>query len=275
MSPQHGLVENDEGAPLFSFGVVTDVQYADEDNKLSVKKNMRYYREALCRLRDAVQHWNSCPNGHKVNFLLQLGDVIDGLNRRKGQSQVALDRVMAEINAFNGPVHHTWGNHELYNFPREELLQMCLNSAPAEDENGRKSKSYYSFSPHPDFLIIMLDTYSKSMLGYKPEHPISRESEAFLRSVNKNDDLNDSSGLEGVEKRHSKFNGAIDEYQLKWLDRTLAEAEGKGQKVLICGKYKKVYILLSSALMIHICEWQSISDMKKWTRKWEKIHKGV
>ena len=238
MSPEKGSsVGERPQTPLFSFGVITDVQYADVDNSLSCMNRMRYFREALYRLREAVQDWNNCPNGHTVNFALQLGDVIDGRNKPIGQSQLALDKVMAEINAFNGPVHHTWGNHEFYNFSRQELLQMCLNSAPTEKENGLKSRSYYCFSPHPDFLFIMLDTYTKSVLGYDTNHPTWQESDAFLRSMRGDVDLNDFSGRLGPDKRHFQvYNGGVDEEQLGWLEMTLAEAYDRGQKVIVCGK---------------------------------------
>ena len=74
---------------LFSFGVIADVQYADCENRLDYKQeNWRYYREALSRLKDAVHVWNSAPGGHRVDFVLQLGDLIDGVNKRQGQQQV-------------------------------------------------------------------------------------------------------------------------------------------------------------------------------------------
>lgn len=56
-------------------------------------------------------------------FVLQLGDVIDGTNKRQGQSEAALTSVKTEIDrlATSLPlgVLNSLGNHELYNFPKE------------------------------------------------------------------------------------------------------------------------------------------------------------
>jgi hypothetical protein len=43
------------------------------------------------------------------------------------------------------------GNHELYNFTREELAQK-LNTAP-------KGKEYYEFFPHEGWRFLVLDPY--------------------------------------------------------------------------------------------------------------------
>ena len=75
---------------LFSFGVIADVQYADSEKRLNFEQvNWRCYREALGHLTDAVQVWNNSPGGHKVEFVLQLGDLIDGINKCQGQHQVS------------------------------------------------------------------------------------------------------------------------------------------------------------------------------------------
>ena len=109
------------------------------------------------------------------------------------------------------------------------------NTLPINEENNNNG-GYYSFSPHPGFLFIMLDTYGKSMLGYEPGSPEFKESEAFLKSMNPNEDLNDPSGLEGVAQRMCKFNGAVDDFQLIWLNDCLRAAAERGQKVVVAGQ---------------------------------------
>ena len=47
------------GVPLFSFGVIADVQYADIDDKLNFNKTQwRHYRQALTNLKLAIQGKN-------------------------------------------------------------------------------------------------------------------------------------------------------------------------------------------------------------------------
>lgn len=44
--------------PLFSFGAIADVQYADQDDGWNFEKDFRrYYRGGLLKLRDAVDVW--------------------------------------------------------------------------------------------------------------------------------------------------------------------------------------------------------------------------
>eukprot|EP00041_Stephanoeca_diplocostata_P037063 m.1383994 g.1383994 ORF g.1383994 m.1383994 type:complete len:246 (+) comp24973_c0_seq128:352-1089(+) len=103
-------------APLFTFGAIADVQYADMDDQWDFSKTqIRQYRGALEILRAAVCEWNTMP---QISFIANLGDIIDGHNNGLKESQVALDRVLGEFNliAHDIPVAHLIGNHELYNF---------------------------------------------------------------------------------------------------------------------------------------------------------------
>jgi len=59
---------------LFTFGVATDVQYADLDQGFSHGGTPRYYRNALQGLKRAVQGWRDGG----VDFAMHLGDIIDG-----------------------------------------------------------------------------------------------------------------------------------------------------------------------------------------------------
>ena len=149
---------------------------------------------------------------------------------------MALDRVLEELQNFQGTVHHTWGNHEFYNFTRLELLRGPLNSAPITHDAQPRTTSYYAFSPHSKFLFVMLDTFTKAMCGYSETDAEYIESKTFLQSKNRNADLNSPVGLEGVDRRFCMFNGGVDEGQLSWLAETLSAAEKQGQKVIISGQ---------------------------------------
>jgi manganese-dependent ADP-ribose/CDP-alcohol diphosphatase len=106
--------------PLFSFGVIADVQYCDcplSTNYSGTEK--RDYRGSLVQLATAVEHWNV---NAQVSFVLQLGDLIDGQNNgtyghgldfSEPKSKEAFAAVITHIDRCNVPFYHTLGNHEL------------------------------------------------------------------------------------------------------------------------------------------------------------------
>lgn len=60
-SPLSLLAEDEpEGAPLFRFGVLGDVQYADAEDAWDFdKRHKRYYRGTLESVKAAVTAWNA------------------------------------------------------------------------------------------------------------------------------------------------------------------------------------------------------------------------
>jgi manganese-dependent ADP-ribose/CDP-alcohol diphosphatase len=70
----------------------------------------RAYRGALEALRQAVTHWNA----ESVDFVIQLGDIIDGQCAALGQTESASDAVMEQLNRCSCEVYNCIGNHELY-----------------------------------------------------------------------------------------------------------------------------------------------------------------
>ncbi|KAL2492502.1 Manganese-dependent ADP-ribose/CDP-alcohol diphosphatase [Abeliophyllum distichum] len=140
--------------PLLSFGVISDVQYADIPDGRSFLGVPRYYRHSLLVLQRAVHKWNE----QKTKFVINFGDIIDGFCP-KDQSLSAITRVINEFNVFNGPVYHMIGNHCLYNLPREKLLQVL--NIPSID-----GLAYYDFSPIPEYRFVVLDGYDISAIGW-------------------------------------------------------------------------------------------------------------
>lgn len=138
-------------APLFTFGVIADVQYADRDDALNFPRTVvRHYRNARTLARRAYEHWSSLPardsltwhsssNWPRPDFVLQLGDLIDGWNSRHSApksrqpdaprshesatvSERAVSALAPYFSALSAPTFHVWGNHELYCFTRSQLL---------------------------------------------------------------------------------------------------------------------------------------------------------
>ncbi|XP_063817008.1 manganese-dependent ADP-ribose/CDP-alcohol diphosphatase-like [Pseudophryne corroboree] len=222
--------------PYFSFGVIADVQYADRNDGLSGWCSMRYYRHSCIHLRSAIEHWNMEDTVPK--FVLQLGDIIDGSNRKLLTSEKSLDTVLKEIENAKMPFHHIWGNHELYNFNRDYLKDTKLNTTWMQDKQHNVSHEgnpdtcdYYAyhFSPHTKFRFILIDTYDLSVHGRSVDSPSHQKSEDFL----------DNSYLlssNGSEKPHLReFNGGMGSKQLEWLDHVLTYSDKNNEKVIIAG----------------------------------------
>ncbi|KAI3785814.1 hypothetical protein L1987_44940 [Smallanthus sonchifolius] len=221
MGYPNGLVSQGN-QPLFSFGVITDVQYADIPDGRSFLGVPRYYRNSILVLQKAVQNWNNHQN---ISFSLNLGDIVDGYCP-KDQSLDAVKKVVKEFDKFNGRVYHMIGNHCLYNLPRSKLLP--LMTFPNAD------RAYFDFSPIPEYRFIVLDGYDISAIGWPHDHPHTIEALNFVNKKNPNLDKNSPDGLVDLEKRFLKFNGGVGKEQLNWLDKTLQDATKSNQKVVVC-----------------------------------------
>lgn len=97
------------------------------------------------------------------------------------------------------------------------------------------SQSYYSFSPHPGFRVVMMDSYDVSVLGWPEGHPHREAAVALLAARNPNDNKNSPEGLAGLDRRFVAFGGGVSAPQLAWLRATLAEAGAQGERVFVCG----------------------------------------
>ncbi|XP_010205253.2 manganese-dependent ADP-ribose/CDP-alcohol diphosphatase [Colius striatus] len=218
--------------PLFSFGVITDIQYADAEDGYDFEGcRRRYYRQSLQLLRDAVEAW--AAEKPPLAFVLQLGDSIDGLNAGGGTAEAALERVLEVLGRLPVPVHHAWGNHELYNFSRARLLRSSLHGSAAASAGTPAACQAYHFSPAARFRVVVLDAYDLSILGREPGSPRYQESLRLLREKNPNDNLNNPEGLE--EPRFVEFNGGFSQAQLDWFNEVLKFSDENQEKVVVMG----------------------------------------
>lgn len=223
-------------SPLFSFGVISDIQYADRDNAQNyTKTKWRYYRNTLNLVQEAVESWSS--RFRQPSFVLQLGDIIDGYcTRTEEGSDKALEKVLSVFNQLPCPHYPVVGNHELYNFDKSKLLLGPLFEPVMRDNLfAKEHHAYYHFEPHDGFKVIVLDCYEISILGCDEESVEYKEAYASLLRHNPNEDLNAPDGLKGLTRRFVKFNGGISETQLKWLIDVLDETSELKQKAIVCG----------------------------------------
>ncbi|XP_017548624.1 manganese-dependent ADP-ribose/CDP-alcohol diphosphatase isoform X2 [Pygocentrus nattereri] len=226
----------DGAAPLFTFGVIADIQYADMDDGYNYHgTRKRYYRNSLRLLSDAVRWWEEGEERERrPGFILQLGDIIDGFNRRHSASKRALQTVLDEFSNCSAEVHHVWGNHEFYNFSRDELFNSVLDSRD-KGEGSMEEVYAYHFSPAPKFRFVVLDAYDLSIIGRDESSERYKQSMKIIREHNSNDELNEPSvsAFSMLEGRFVKFNGGFSQEQLDWLDRILVSADEKEEKVTI------------------------------------------
>ncbi|XP_012935439.1 manganese-dependent ADP-ribose/CDP-alcohol diphosphatase [Aplysia californica] len=230
--------------PLVSFGIITDVQYADlPDGTDHTKTKPRYYRNSLSLLKNAINEWKSTL--YPVSFVIQLGDLIDGRNQEFGgtpQSLMALRSALHALDALHLPVCHVFGNHDLYNFTRSffaasPLVDMTttgfLNRTASP--SSPSPRMYYTFLFHQKLRIVALDSYEVGLLGYsdKPDEPNHQRALTWMSKKNPNVDRNHSTGLEGLERRWVAYNGGVSDTQINWLDHTLAAARDKKENVIV------------------------------------------
>ncbi|CAI5461135.1 unnamed protein product [Closterium sp. Yama58-4] len=200
--------EDDKGRkPLFSFGVITDVQYADINDGQSFLGIPRFYRHSLEVVKKAVEDWNqSTP---PMSFAVHFGDIVDGFCPRD-RSEEAVNTVLDALAGFTaGPTYHMIGNHCLYNLPRVTLNKMLAIPTAADN------RSYYDFSPFPNFRFVVLDSYDVSLLGWPEDHPHAVKAREVMERENPNEEKNSPEGLEGLNRRFVKFNGGVGEEQLR------------------------------------------------------------
>ncbi|CAL9205344.1 unnamed protein product [Musa hybrid cultivar] len=209
--------------PLFSFGVISDVQYADIPDGHSFSGVPRYYRHSMQVLQRAISKWN---DHKKLQFLMNFGDIVDGFCP-KDKSLITVQKVVKEFDRFNGPTYHMIGNHCLYNLPRSKLISL-LKMPSIHDH------AYYDFSPCPGYRFIVLDAYEISTIGWPLGHPNALAAMQILEAKNPNSDKNSPNGMVGLEKRFLMFNGAVGKEQLLWLDDALKDSTKNEQKVVIC-----------------------------------------
>lgn len=204
--------------PLFTFGVIADVQYCDCEPAGS-----RYYRMSLSKLRESM---NSLKED-SVDFLINLGDLID---RDYSSFKPALDI----IDSSGIKTWHLTGNHDYSVDPRlKKRLPLPMPS----------KEGYYSFI-HKNFRFITLNGNEISTYGPGSKSQLT-EAEKYLTA------LRDSGSINAMD-----WNGGMSAKQLGWLTLQLEEAVAKGEKVFILCHFpiypENVHNLLNSDDVIEI-----------------------
>ena len=180
----------------FSFGVVTDIQYADVE-----KKGNRDYRNSVIKLEKSVEELN----GHDLSFVVTLGDMID-------HDYISFDKPLAILGKLKAQVYNVMGNHdfEVDDINKDQIRRRLKN------KNG-----YWDFAINK-MVFIVLDGSDVSTFAHKKGSEKSKAGEAKFEEVKK-------AGLNNAYN----WNGGIGDKQLRWLEKTLVKADGVNKNVVI------------------------------------------
>ncbi len=187
--------------PLFSIGVVADVQYADKD---PVPQYDSYYRPSLWKFEDCVEYFNS----QNLDFVIQLGDLVD-------QDMESFDPMLKIWAKIKAPKYHVMGNHELQDTaPVEQVMQKLSLKKP-----------YYDFK-YKNWRFVVIDTVELNVFS----HP--QDSAEHKLAQDKLDELK-----QGKHSNALPWNGMMSKEQHLWIEKTISDAEKNGEKVVVFGHY--------------------------------------
>jgi 3',5'-cyclic AMP phosphodiesterase CpdA len=187
-------------APLVSFGLLTDVQYADAD-----PQGERHYRDSLPKLRAAAADLSK----EKLAFALHLGDLID-------HDFASFAAILPAFQGLGKPVHHLLGNHDCAVPDADKGKVVATLGMPSD---------YYTFSDS-GVKFVMLDTNDVSVGKYPQGSARAQAAEATLKQLAATQPAN-----------AQPWNGGISPAQLEWLDKELAAAEVAKVPVIVCSHH--------------------------------------
>lgn len=180
--------------PIFSFGVLADVQYADKDTAMG-----REYRQSPAKLAQCADLLNK----EQLQFVIHLGDLIDlGI-----ENLAFIGKTFSQIHA---PKYHVLGNHDM-EIPRDLFLK-----------NVGMKRPYYHFSVK-NWTFIVLDGMGESVAGGWPNgDPHEIAGQVILDRLRAEKAVN-----------AAVWNGAVGSEQRQWLHTLLKEADGRHDRVAV------------------------------------------
>lgn len=182
--------------PILKIGLVADPQYANKPTQ-----GIRYYKESLCKLEEAIDTFN-CKN---VDFVQSLGDIID-------EEWDNYDAILPIYNKLNPDIenYQLLGNHD-FSVDSTHLSKLL--------EKLSMPYYYYSYSKK-GWRFIVLDATDYSYFS----NPLHNHD---IKKVN--------SYYENTKEESNKqiWNGAIGKEQQNWLKQELDSANSLNQKVIL------------------------------------------
>lgn len=186
---------NGSQTPMFSFGIITDVQYCDCE-----PAGTRFYKTGPARLREAYTTLGS----NSIDFIFNLGDLID-------RDYESFKPLLEIIDSSGIKTYHLFGNHD-YSVENRYKKRIPL-PMPAKE-------GYYSFV-HQNFRFIALNGNELSTYATTSKSSI-KEAQDYISALR----------FEGSPNCQD-WNGGMSPRQLDWLKVQLDEASVNGEKVFI------------------------------------------
>lgn len=181
--------------PLFSFGIIADVQYAD-----SSPVGNRYYRASLEKLEDAISVFRQ----DSVDFIINLGDLIEG-------NYESYKPALHILNSSGIKTYHLTGNHDYSVDPR------YLNRLPVFTESR---EGYFSLI-YKGYRMIFVNGNEISTYASANKTQV-KQADEFIAKLKKNGEIN-----------AINWNGGVSPYQISWMSRQLTEADNNSEKVIL------------------------------------------
>lgn len=193
--PDNNNLSDQDSTPLFSFGIISDVQYCDCD-----PGGTRFYRSSPDKLAEALKSLKT----DNPKFIIDLGDLIE-----KGFDSYKPLYRMFDSSGFI--FYHVTGNHDYSVEPglKKQIPQLQSNRA-----------GYYTFE-YEKFRFIILNGNEISKYASTGRSEIKAAAELIVKL------------RETGEKNGQDWNGGIGKRQLEWLDIQLKAAAGRNEKVFI------------------------------------------
>ncbi|MET6999931.1 metallophosphoesterase [Chitinophaga defluvii] len=191
----HIKADGQTAKPLLRFGVMADMQYADQPDH-----GTRYYRTSLVKMDSCIANLNQ----ESLAFNMVFGDLVD-----KGPKD--LPPVMDRLKQLKAGFYNLLGNHDYVAVKERDVLYKQFEM-PA---------SYYTFEK-ANWMFIILNTNELSEYGINEGAPLLEEWKELTGNLKK----------EG-RKNVQPWNGGISKRQLAWLENNLKKAKKKRKNVLV------------------------------------------
>lgn len=196
LSGHFSTMAQSQGEPLFTFGVVADVQHADIDNSGS-----RHYRRSPSKLTEAVSEFNR----NEVDFVISLGDFIND----KPEGFAVLNAITSKLNS---PLYHIAGNHD---------FNLRESDAGATLRNMNLKRLHYSFV-FKGWRFVVLNGNDISVYANRIGSKKFKEAEAMIAGMK----------ARKLPNAHT-WNGAVGKSQINWLEKELKQARRKEERVIL------------------------------------------
>ena len=140
------LASQPDTKPLLRAGLMTDLHYAEKP-----PTKTRFYREALGKLDEAVEHFSK----ERPAFVIELGDLIDKAPTAEREIEW-LGTIEKHFARLSVPRHYVLGNHCVTTLTKEEFAR----------HSGASKEPHYSFDEAGIRFVVLDACYREDGVAY-------------------------------------------------------------------------------------------------------------